>query len=413
MPDLDLLPAGKAVTLTGEEHHQHVLAAYAPFPREVVVELGWCRIASGKYAGQRGVEALLGGRRIGELTFRMSERYAPVISDALARGARPGCVAVLRAEERGIQAELRLPAADATTGRAVPRPRRPAGADVPAPRAPEGVPPAPRSGTGTAMLPPAAAGPVLPPPATAGPVLPPPAAAGPVLPPPAAAAWTGPQPEAPGRGETPWPPAGGWPADAFPEVVSPTPAPAPRKRRRGLPVVVAASVIGLFTLIGIGSLNGDPAVPTRTDAAERRGAAPAPDGNGPSAAPSIGTASAPLAPAAAPSTTKPAPSAVRADPPTGTSRTAAAAPTTRRSTAPTSKAPTSKAPTSRAPTSKPAPVAGSGCHPNYAGACVPIASDVDCAGGSGNGPAYVRGPVRIIGEDVYGLDRDGDGTACE
>ena len=34
------------------------------------------------------------------------------------------------------------------------------------------------------------------------------------------------------------------------------------------------------------------------------------------------------------------------------------------------------------------------CDPNYSGACVPIASDVDCAGGSGNGPAYVQGPVR-------------------
>ena len=33
------------------------------------------------------------------------------------------------------------------------------------------------------------------------------------------------------------------------------------------------------------------------------------------------------------------------------------------------------------------------CDPNYTGACVPIASDVDCAGGSGNGPAYVAGPV--------------------
>lgn len=53
------------------------------------------------------------------------------------------------------------------------------------------------------------------------------------------------------------------------------------------------------------------------------------------------------------------------------------------------------------------------CHPNYSGACVPIASDVDCAGGSGNGPAYVRGPVRVIGPDVYRLDRDHDGIGCE
>jgi len=58
-------------------------------------------------------------------------------------------------------------------------------------------------------------------------------------------------------------------------------------------------------------------------------------------------------------------------------------------------------------------VAAEDCHPNYEGACVPIASDVDCAGGSGNGPAYVKGPVRVVGPDVYGLDRDGDGIGCE
>ena len=52
------------------------------------------------------------------------------------------------------------------------------------------------------------------------------------------------------------------------------------------------------------------------------------------------------------------------------------------------------------------------CDPNYS-PCVPIASDVDCAGGSGNGPAYVQGPVRVIGTDIYGLDADGDGIGCE
>jgi hypothetical protein len=53
-----------------------------------------------------------------------------------------------------------------------------------------------------------------------------------------------------------------------------------------------------------------------------------------------------------------------------------------------------------------------GCDPNYSG-CVPVASDVDCAGGSGNGPAYVDGPVRVIGDDIYGLDGDNDGIGCE
>ena len=52
------------------------------------------------------------------------------------------------------------------------------------------------------------------------------------------------------------------------------------------------------------------------------------------------------------------------------------------------------------------------CDTNYT-PCVPVASDVDCAGGSGNGPAYVDGPVTVIGDDVYDLDRDGDGIACD
>lgn len=54
-----------------------------------------------------------------------------------------------------------------------------------------------------------------------------------------------------------------------------------------------------------------------------------------------------------------------------------------------------------------------GCHSSYSG-CVPIASDVDCAGGSGDGPVYVDGPVYIEGSDPYGLDgNDNDGIGCE
>jgi len=55
----------------------------------------------------------------------------------------------------------------------------------------------------------------------------------------------------------------------------------------------------------------------------------------------------------------------------------------------------------------------SSCDPNYSGPCVPVDSDVDCAGGSGNGPSYVSGPVTVIGDDIYDLDRDGNGTGCE
>ena len=53
------------------------------------------------------------------------------------------------------------------------------------------------------------------------------------------------------------------------------------------------------------------------------------------------------------------------------------------------------------------------CDPNYTGQCVPVASDVDCGGGSGNGPAYVNGIVTVVGSDIYDLDRDGDGQGCD
>jgi hypothetical protein len=66
-----------------------------------------------------------------------------------------------------------------------------------------------------------------------------------------------------------------------------------------------------------------------------------------------------------------------------------------------------------APVAAPAPPAASGCDSNYADACVPIASDVDCAWGTGDGPAYFDGVARVVGSDVYGLDRNNDGWACE
>ena len=53
------------------------------------------------------------------------------------------------------------------------------------------------------------------------------------------------------------------------------------------------------------------------------------------------------------------------------------------------------------------------CDPNYSGACLrPNASDYDCRGGSGDGPLYA-GRVKVVGDDHYELDRDGDGVACE
>jgi hypothetical protein len=55
----------------------------------------------------------------------------------------------------------------------------------------------------------------------------------------------------------------------------------------------------------------------------------------------------------------------------------------------------------------------SDCDPNYTGACLdPSSPDYDCAGGGGNGPDYT-GTVRVVGDDHFGLDADGDGVGCE
>ena len=44
---------------------------------------------------------------------------------------------------------------------------------------------------------------------------------------------------------------------------------------------------------------------------------------------------------------------------------------------------------------------------------VPPGLDVDCAGGSGDGPRYIQGPFRLIGPDYHDLDRNHNGVACE
>ncbi len=52
------------------------------------------------------------------------------------------------------------------------------------------------------------------------------------------------------------------------------------------------------------------------------------------------------------------------------------------------------------------------CTPGYS-PCLAPAYDYDCSGGSGDGPKYVYGTVRVTGSDPYGLDADGDGYGCD
>lgn len=116
------------------------------------------------------------------------------------------------------------------------------------------------------------------------------------------------------------------------------------------------------------------------------------------------------------------PAAQRPTTSTTASTTTTLPPTTTTTVPPTTTAPPTTMPpppptraattTTRPPVVVPTTTTSGNCNPNYT-PCVPNASDVDCAGGSGNGPAYVSGPVQVIGVDVYGLDRDGDGVGCE
>ena len=54
------------------------------------------------------------------------------------------------------------------------------------------------------------------------------------------------------------------------------------------------------------------------------------------------------------------------------------------------------------------------CDPSYPDVCLnPNAEDYDCAGGSGNGPLYVEGPISVSPPDPFDLDADSDGVGCE
>lgn len=328
---LVVLAPERTVTVTGEQHHQDVLAGRTG---GVVVALVRGTIRTGKHAGQRGVEVVLDGRRVGELTLLMSERYLPLLDDVVARGGRPGCEALLRPDHRGVQVELRLPAVDQRV--------RPASAPTLGAPRPAPVPtlPAPRPGP--------------------------------------------------------------------PTVVASVPSTQPRPGRRRVmwAGLVTVGVLCLAGTLGNSAKNDDPRPPT-APAAAARSAVPTTTST---------TAATTSASTASPSTT----TATRS----GRARTGGAvvAPNTRttaRTTTRTEAAePAPRSLTTTTPTTtrapKPAPdAAASGCDPNYSG-CVPIASDVDCEGGNGNGPAYVKGPVRVIGKDIYRLDVGGEpGIGCE
>ncbi|MDQ2585420.1 hypothetical protein [Saccharothrix yanglingensis] len=294
---LVVLQAEVTVTVTREEHHQDALAPYAVAPgreRRVAVELAWCTIASGRHQGERAVEVRLDGRRVGELTHLMSQRYAGLVAQVTGRGARPGCEAAVRAGVRGLEVVLRLP----------------------------------RDTSGVVPL----------------------------------------------RQE---------PTAVFAPPPLPAPAPAARPSRR--PVWIAAAAV-VFVFVLIGALADKESPSTANTAADITTAART-------------TTTTPTTTTSTPTTTTSTTTTTTAPPPP-------AQPEPQPNPQPQPRPNPQPAP----PAPAPAPVQG--CHAGYT-PCVPIASDVDCKPGSGNGPAYVTGPITVIGPDVYGLDSDGDGVGCE
>lgn len=91
----------------------------------------------------------------------------------------------------------------------------------------------------------------------------------------------------------------------------------------------------------------------------------------------------------------------------GTSQTLGNVPAAAASTdyyAPVSSEPVNSAPVDSVPVNNPQPEQ-SDCNPNY-DICLPNVHDLNC-------PDIAQKNFRVIGVDVYKLDRDGDGIACE
>lgn len=196
-------------------------------------------------------------------------------------------------------------------------------------------------------------------------------------------------------------------APATPPLIPPTPGPAaPRPRRRaGKPLLIGAGVVvGLLVINSMFSDRGAPTTPTAaTPVATAPPTAPATAPQPPAVAEQTVAAAPALAAASAAVTTSPPKPVPQTQPPTFQPAPQPPAPRP-----PVVEPPAAKPPVAPPPVAKPT----GGCDPNYSG-CVPVASDVDCQGGSGNGPAYVKGPVNVTGSDIYGLDNDHDGIGCE
>lgn len=91
-----VIEGGRQITVTRESEHQDALAGVEG---PVVVELDLCTIDVGRYRGRRGIEVQLAGRRVGELTYTMSQRYTALVEMLLEQGQAPTCRAIVTREQ--------------------------------------------------------------------------------------------------------------------------------------------------------------------------------------------------------------------------------------------------------------------------------------------------------------------------
>ncbi len=112
---LEMLEADRTVTVTQEERHQAVLSRHGQdVPVLVAASLAMCQVERGKYQGEETVEVQIDGERVGEVTRAMAERYLTLVKRLIARGAVPGCEALITSSTKGYEVDLRLPAHQAT-----------------------------------------------------------------------------------------------------------------------------------------------------------------------------------------------------------------------------------------------------------------------------------------------------------
>lgn len=194
------------------------------------------------------------------------------------------------------------------------------------------------------------------------------------------------------------------PVDAPPREAAPSDRVAERPRIPQAAVVAGGlfgAVLVLAALVAVGLAAANDTEPGTVALEQRAGSRTDVDGPTPTTTePQRPTTTAP------PTTTTTAPPATTT---TAAPAVAAPAPTT----APPPPPPTTAPPTTAAPTTQ--PPSQSECHPSYEGTCIPPdVEDADCAGGSGDGPHYVQEKnIRVVGTDVFDLDRDGNGIGCE